>query len=238
MHRRYIVFIGLLVLAVSSIAENDTRTVQSDFDLCKGEMERVERSVQRFQDAIVRLKRAIDNAAVEKQEGLVNAIASFESKIEYFRGRYDRAAAQADKIRSDLKNVNGPVCPSCISSSVNLYCRNSETLLADIEEYIAKASEFESRTGNQTHASDLAGSRAKSGDAAHHRSSIDSILGLRKTMLDTCSASQVKTLRSQCVINLRKADSLHNAGAFAAEEKALDIAELLLTKALHACASK
>jgi hypothetical protein len=237
MHGRYVVFIGLLSFAVSSVAGTDTRTVQSDFDRCTGEMGRVERSLQRFQDAIGRLKRATDGAAVEKQEGMVNAVTSLESKSEYFRGRYDRAAAQADKIRDDLKNVNGPVCPSCVSSSVNLYCRNSETLLANLDEYIAKASEIESRMRNLTHTSGL-GSLAKSGDAALRRLSIDSIMGLRKSMLDTCSAPQVKTLWSQCIINLHKADSLHNAGAYGAEGKALDIAELLLTKALHACENK
>jgi hypothetical protein len=227
----------LLFAGVLYAAESDTRVVQSEFDRCRGIMERVDRSIERYQDVIASLKRAIDAASPEKREGLIREMNSLENRVEYFRSRFDRAAGQADKIRSDLKAVKGGRCSSCISSSVNMYCRNAETMLTDIEEQIAKAAQFGSGLERASAQTASHGEQGKIDRFALRRSAIDSIMTLRKDALDSCSSASGKTLWSQSTINLHKADSLHAAGSNTSE-KALDVIELLLKKALDACGSK
>jgi hypothetical protein len=114
-----------------------------------------------------------------------------------------------------------------------MYCRNAETMLTDIEEQIAKATQFGSRMGNAPRTAQADGAQA----FARRRTAIDSLMNDKKIMLDSCSSPSGKTLWSQSTINLRKADSLHASGA-SSSEKALDVAELLLKKALDACGRK
>jgi hypothetical protein len=111
-------------------------------------------------------------------------------------------------------------------------------LLNDLEEYLARTHELENRAGNILQKTGSDGSHEKTESIAYNRSKLDSIISLRRTFLDSCSGSTGKTLWSQCKVNLRKADSLHSAGAFASEKKTLDIVELLFRKALEACGGK
>ncbi len=126
-------------------ALSDTRTVQAEFDRCTATMERVERSLRRFDDALERMKQNIGNHVPGKREEWSGEMTALENRIEYFRNRFERVRGQADKIRDDLKNLTGPACQSCVSSGVELYCRNSESLLTDLEEYLNKASDLEAR---------------------------------------------------------------------------------------------
>ncbi len=231
--RKILCIIGFLA-AIGHAAESDTRVVQSEFDRCKGIMERVDRSIQRFQDAVASLKRSLDAASAKNREGAVREMSALESRVEYFRSRFDRAVAQADKIRNDLKSVKGGRCSSCISSSVNMYCRNAETMLTDIEEQIALAVQAESRPGHASLKAGAGADRSAADKFNLRRASIDSMMNIKKIVLDSCSSAAGKTLWSQSKINLRKADSLHAQGSNTSE-KALDVTELLLKKALDAC---
>lgn len=137
---------SILFWALSSpvflMAQSETRAVQADFNRCSAVLERTERALRHFENAVERLKQSADAA---RREAWMREAAALENRTGYFRNRYERALGQAGKIRDDLKNVSGPVCPSCISSSVNLYCRSGETLLSGIEEYLNKAADLETR---------------------------------------------------------------------------------------------
>jgi hypothetical protein len=229
---------GMLVLAasISHAAESDTRVVEAEFDRCKGIMERVDRSIQRLQDAVSGLKHSFD-AASDKREGLIRDMDVLETRVEYFRSRFDRAVAQADKNRNDLKTVKGGQCSSCISVGVNLYCRNAETMLTDLEEQISQAMQLESRLGHAAPNDASGGDRVKTDNFSLRRGTMDSTMNVKKNVLDSCTSAAGKALWSQCNINLHKADSLHAQGSNASE-KALDVTELLLKKALDACGAK
>ena len=227
-------FVLAFMAGISLAGESDTRAVQSEFDRCKGIMERINRSIQRFQDIIADLKRTVDAAAPEKREAMSREVAPLESKVEYFRGRFDRATGQTVKISCDLKSAKGGRCSSCLASCVNLNSRNAEIMLTDVDDQIAKATQLQSRW-RRVSPEAAAGRIPGAADTyAHRRSAIDSVMGNKKTMLDSCSSSAGKMLWTQCKRNVCKADSLHAAGA-TASEKALDVAELLFKKALDAC---
>ena len=228
------VILLIITAAAYASAEEDTRSVQADFDRCKSTMERVDRSIQRYKDIIIRLKQ------LSRTEGdsASRTGASLESRFDHFRGRFDRASGQADKIRDDLKNIKGPSCPSCVSSSVNMYCRNAETLLNDLEEHIAKAADLENRMVDRSTHKDAGNPQERSESLSRRRIAIDSIIGLRKLQLDSCSFPSAKALWLQCRINLHKSDSLIASKDYVAGGKTLDIAELLIRKALDVCGNR
>ncbi len=210
-------------------ADSDTRTVQAQFQRCAQAMERVERSLRRYEDEIRRLKRAGDNLAGEKRETFRKEIAALENRLEYFRNRYERATGQADKIRDDLKSVSGPTCPSCVESSVKLYCRNAENLQTDIDEYLAKAGDLRSRMGMRGAAP------GESGDFTGRYAQLDSAYQTLTAEETACKDKAAATLLQQAGINLARADSLHAAGDETRAGKSLDIAGSLLEKAGQRC---
>ncbi len=225
-------------MTVSAAVDTDVRALHADFDRCRGVMDRVNRSIQRYKEAIGRLKRSLDGIPKEKRDRAARESAFLESRYDNFQSRFDRAKEQADKIREDLKHIKGPrcVCSPSISSGINLYCRNAETMQNDIEEYLRKVSELSSRIGQSSLVSPANAPAAGSdGSLAYRRSTIDSLVSQQKTSLDSCAAPSGRKLWSQCRVNLHKADSLHAAGLAAEERQAIDVAELLLTKAMRVC---
>jgi seryl-tRNA synthetase len=225
--RLAIVAIGFVIHG-SALAESDTRTVQAEFDRCTAVMERVERSLRRYEDAIGTIKRTPTSTSSGRSESLSQEIASLENRLEYFRNRFERARGQADKIRDDLKNISGPTCPSCVESSVNLFCRSGENLQTDLDEYLGKVSDLRARMGLKD---EKTITRAAKG-FKDHRVSADS---LYRALSDACSDKAATTLLEQARLNLNKADSLHKIGDSDATLTSLGIAQSLLDKAVKRC---
>lgn len=235
--QRIILLYGVMFTLASS-AEPDTRTVQAEFDRCKGTLDRVDRSVERFQDAVRNLKRYGMSEPRNFTDSISKEISNLESRLEYFRSRSARAAGQADKIRDELKSVKGPTCPSCVTSSVQLYCRYGETLSAEIDEYLARTSELQQRLIAHDMKKGPTGQREKNGGFVNHRVMLDSAIALKKIFLDSCVNHAGKTLWEQCVVTLHKADSLHACGAVSTAEKTVEIAKILFEKAVAKCEGK
>ncbi|MBN1309517.1 MAG: hypothetical protein JXA18_16475 [Chitinispirillaceae bacterium] len=208
-------------------ADDDTRTVEAEFERCESTMERVKRDMLRFEEAVDRLKRAIEGSKSAKDQETMQSFLKLENRVDYLRGRIDRSAGQRDKVSSDLKSA-GATCPSCVSSSVNLYCRNSETLTSEIEKCLADAAALEDRIGG--------GKSDATIDI--QRTAIAAAMAKRKSLLDTCSSEAGKTLWKQCDVNLRRADSLKAAGAVEESKQALKLVKLLLDKAISKCGGK
>ncbi len=215
----------LLFFAVTLAADSDTRTVQAEFDRCHSVMERLERSLRRFEDAMTRIKRTINRLPGGNEENdLQQESATLENRLEYFRNRFERARGQADKISGDLKSVNSPTCPSCISSSVGMYCRNSETLQNSLDEYLVKTEDLLNRLNAESTDNDASG-------FATQRSATDSL----HRSLSTCSVPSAVPLIRQVTVNLQRADSLQAVGKNDDARKALDIARTLAEKAAKRC---
>ena len=217
------IFLVIAAYAVLVAADSDTRTVQAEFDRCRSVMDRLERSLRRFEDLVAQVKRADDDGPLQHEA------AALENRLEYFRNRFERARGQADKITGDLKNVSGPTCPSCVESSVGMYCRNGETIQNSLDDYLVKAEDLLSRTGKRK-----AANTDSSSDFRQRRSAIDSLY----RALESCSEPAAAPLISQTAVNLSRADSLQAAGDDKAAATALDIAESLITKARRRCGSK
>ncbi len=209
----------------------DTRTVQADFDRCAQVIERVERSIRRYEDDLAALRRNLSRVSSDQRETVAREFQVLENRLEYFRNRLERSRGQADKIRDDLKNVSGPACPSCVESSVNLYCRSGETLRTDIDEYLGKAADLRGRIGMS------AGSSAN--DYATHfeerRAAADSLYRSLNAESKTCADKAAATLLKQASINLARSDSLHAAGDTEGAGKTLGIARSLLDNAAQRC---
>ena len=220
-------------------ADSNIRSVQADFDRCETDMERVKRELLRFEQAVKRCRRLLSqNNGL--QQRFTDDVAKYENRVDYFRGRIDRSFGQRDKIRTDLRNIKGTTCPSCITSSVELYCRNSENLTNDINDYISQITALED---NIISAGGKDSSTPSSSDTppvsfSRRRAAIDTTLSRSKEQLDKCSSGTGTILLRQCTINLQRADSLNAAGAVEQSFTALNLADHLLIKALSACKGK
>ena len=223
------------ILAITAFsvtaAESDTRAVQAEFSRCESAFERVKRELSRYEETVRRIKASLDAGRTREHEG---DLSQLESKLEYFRGRIDRATGQGSKIRDDLRNVTGPTCPSCLSSSVSVYCRAGEGLATEIEDYLSRAATLD---GDLRNSSPHGARKAVSTDSAfvHRRNTITTSLALNQAILDSCSVDAGRTLLKQCRINLHAADSLRSSGAVERSERSLGLAEMLLDKAIKRC---
>jgi hypothetical protein len=227
---------AVLLAAAAGAADSDTRSVQSEFDRCAAVMERVEREMRRYEESVKRLMRTAEETPRSVPREVTQDLGNLEGRIEYFRRRIDRAAAQADRIRGDLKGVKGPTCPSCVSSSVNLYCRNGERLLAEIGDYASRASALQGRLRSMPGgtAADTASSAGDTSFAAR-RGLIEEAIAAKGPLLDSCAVDAGRTLWAQCRTSLRAADSLHAAGSVEQSRRMLGLAGMLLEKALDKC---
>ncbi|MBN1127454.1 MAG: hypothetical protein JXA71_00605 [Chitinispirillaceae bacterium] len=208
---------------------SDIRNIQADFDRCVSLMERVERSLRSFEDRVVRLKQQAGHMESDVAAREKSVIEALEGRVDYFRNRLDRANGLADKTRDDLRNVNGPVCPTCVVSSVNLYCRSAEMLQTDTDEYALKASDIETRL------SGAAGGGDTQTSFERDRRSIDSLVIRHRARLDSCADRAGKTLWQQALLNLRRADSLAAAGEAARAVRSLRLSRDLMGKAKKKC---
>ncbi|MBN1575220.1 MAG: hypothetical protein JW913_01615 [Chitinispirillaceae bacterium] len=219
-------------------ADDDTRTVEAEFDRCESTMERVNRDMLRFEEAVGRLKRALDGSKAAVDQETMQSFLKLENRVDYLRGRIDRSAGQRDKIQGDLKS-SGATCPSCVTSSVNLYCRNGEMLTREIEKCLAEASALENQIYSRSKTAEQKPGQAaadSSLDASH--GAIAEEVKKHKPLLDSCRTKAGKTLWKQCEVNLRRADSLKAAGASDQREQALKLVKLLLDKAIAKCGGK
>jgi hypothetical protein len=179
------------------------------------------------------IKRDISRIVSGQQETSTQELQALESRLEYFNNRIERTRGQADKIRDDLKNINGPTFPSCVESSVNLYCRSGESLQTDIEEYLGKTGDLRARMGTKPDA-DV---KVDTTVFKLQWTSADSLYRVL-SMPDSCTDKAGLTLLAQAHINLVKADSLYAARETEKAEKTLGIARSLLDKAVQRCGVK
>lgn len=234
---KFLLCILIVITAFSTIASADsnTRSVQSEFDRCTAVIERFERSLRRFEDAVNVLKRDPTQLPVTGKDLITREIASLENRYEYFCNRFERVRGQADKIRGDLKNLSGPICPSCVLTSVNLYCRTGETIQNDIDEYLLKAAELKNRIGIQQKLPIQTENISKGTVSfTRRRTSADSLC----TIAQSCNNPAAATLYRQGVLNLQRADSLYKNNKETPAFTVLNIAVSLLQKALHRCNNK
>ena len=219
----------LLLQLVSFGAESDSRSVQAEFTRCQTVLNRVKRDMARFEQIILSIDKQSGREFSEDHE-----LVTLRNRMEYFRSRIDRAENHADKLRRDLSKISGPTCSSCLSSSVGLFCRNSETLSTELDDYCARASALAVRA----HSGPLNSLPRDSVDSSAHvrRARIDSTMARSQPILDSCADEAVAKLMKQCRVNLLAADSLLVCEEVQKAHKMLDLAELLFKKVLEKCA--
>ncbi|MCX7726203.1 MAG: hypothetical protein N2053_05080 [Chitinispirillaceae bacterium] len=227
----------LLIPIILSLgnAESDIHTVKAEYERCLSVMERVERTIRRYEELMKSLQNKLKNFK-DENVSLSKEITSLENRLEYFRNRYERAKGQADKINSDIKEIKGPTCPSCIESAVNLYCRNTETLQNELEEYTEKALELDgklSMSGTNNEENKPLSNRDDSKDKIYisYRTLTDSLY----KALNICEDSVAEIFSLQIAKNISKADSLYNIKETSSAFKHLNIAEALINKVKKRC---
>ncbi|MBD3345392.1 MAG: hypothetical protein GF401_10055 [Chitinivibrionales bacterium] len=114
----------------------------------KNKKERCVRRLERAEQQLEKLERSIDHldmmAEASGNETIGRHVETSLNKIEYFKNRLDRTRNQVDKIEDDLAAQDDAApCKDCIRSSVNLMCRQAESIYSELAEYSAKTGEFE-----------------------------------------------------------------------------------------------
>jgi hypothetical protein len=230
-----LITLAVLSLVIAVVGSQSKKQAQADFERCAGLMDRAQRTLRTYEQGVDRLKklagRLIPENSVQEKDG----IEALESRVDYFRNRMERAAGLADKIRDDLKNVSGPTCPSCIVSSVNLYCRSAESLQEDIDEYLRKLSDLETMLGR--HAAENY-SDNKGAAYLQEKRNLDSVVAAVRKTGDTCNNRAGRTLWNQALINIARADSLYAAGNSAEARHSLSIGRVLLEKSAVKCTDR
>lgn len=226
--------ISFLLLSVTMItADSDTRSVEAEFERCETTMERTRRELVRFEEVMQRVKRSLDNTTLDSTQSAVRDVFKLTNRIEYLRSRIDRSNGQRDRIRNDLRNVKGPSCPSCLSSSVDLYCRNGENLAGEIDDCLSQATVLEDR---------LHGLQSPHDDQPEsfpdRYKKIEQKLSEKNGVFESCGSAAGTALWEQSRINLGRADSLYREGEKNQSLEALDLVELLVKKALKKCGGK
>jgi hypothetical protein len=231
-----IVFLVLFLSFPILSTDSDTRSVEAEFERCETTIERSRRELARFEEVIQRLKRSMDKATLDSTHTAVRDVFRLTNRIEYLRSRIDRLNGQRDKIRNDLRNVKGPSCPSCISSSVNLYCRNGENLAGELDDCLSEATALEDQLRSRK---ERTGSSSEKPESFSHRyRKIEKTISEKKTLIASCGSAAGAALWEQSGINLARADSLNKAGEENQSLETLDLVELLIQKALKKCGEK
>ena len=231
----YQILFAISIGCTSAIADSDIRIVKAEFNRCSAVIDRFERSLKQYEDDVDALKRNTEQLWSTFKDSFSREIVSFENRREYFRNRFVRVQEQADKIRDDLKDVSGYKCPSCVSSNINLYCRTGETLQNDITEYLSKVSDLHKRIILKNKSSTgLPKTSADKVIYSQRRITADSVFQL----VQPCDDPVAVTLRTQVVVNLKRADSLYKNTNTPSALIVLDIAESLLQKTLQRCNKK
>jgi hypothetical protein len=218
-------------------AQADTRAVNSRFERCGLIMERVDRAIRRYEDIIEKQKRIGSTAAGKNSGNTGYETVNLENKLEYFNNRADRARNQADRIRDELKNISGPSCPSCIESSVNLYCRSAEDLLSQIEEQISISAEMmvDAGTASRNTGQPEAGTTKKH-DYPSNRRIVDSLIAAISVKIGSCPDKSAAVFFKQAITATTRADSLATmAGDTVSAQLNLNTAETLIRKAELKC---
>jgi|GEM_PF-3476145 len=233
---------SLLLLSCISLcagAGSQMRTVESTFERCESVMERVKRDMLRFEEEVERLRRSFDAQAASADDKTAQAILKLENRVDYLRGRIDRTASQRDKVRNDLKNISGPICPTCVSTAVDLYCRNSESLTREIETARTDASALHDKIGHVSPSATSEEGRRQSANTDSLHTALRKAGKNANPRMDSCKDGSAVTLWNQFRINLNRADSLKTAGTVGEEyTQTLHLAQLLLQKALSKCSSE
>lgn len=224
-----ILTVAFLLVTAQIHADPSTSTVQAEFSRCESSMKRVERDINRYEELVNELRNIL---RTERQDAECNPleISSLHSRVQYFRSRLERTRSQAGRIRSDIKNVKGPTCPSCLSSSVELYCRHCDHLSEAVMEYYSKASDVRDRVRQ---------SREETAEPDDSLLVLLNSLGERiashQAIQDSCSSPAGKALWEQCSVNFNAADSLFSAGRIEKSEQALNLSRILFEKAMQKC---
>jgi vacuolar-type H+-ATPase subunit I/STV1 len=135
--------LGTLIIA-PSISAQTVESVGSQKDRCLRKLEKVERNLDNTNAAVDRIKRlrqAAQDAEAQQADAFLEKAAN---KIEYTSNRVERCRNQLEKIESDLANVStGNQCPKCISSNVNLFCRQIESIYSENADLMSEIVGFE-----------------------------------------------------------------------------------------------
>jgi chromosome segregation ATPase len=222
----------ILFCSIGTVSgESDTRSVKSDFDRCTSAIERTQRELLRFETMLQNIEKDISKKGAAVSNDHRRELQQLMAKYEYLNNRIDRTTGQRDKISSDLKNLSGPVCPSCVSSSVDLYCRSSETIQNELDAFTGRASVLQDAIQGED-------APANKTDFISRRQKITRNIEQYGDSIETCSSAAGKLLWKQCRINLQRADSLHDAGKTEQSIKTLSLVELLVTRAVTKCSEE
>ncbi len=127
-------------------------------DRCADQFERARQLMSTFEAAADRfrsLRPPPDKQSAARAEQFGH---SLQVKHDYLRNRLDRIRNLSEKTRSDIETQRrqSSSCPDCIASSIDLFCRQVESLIEEIGEQIGAIRDFERAMGSAAAGDDAA----------------------------------------------------------------------------------
>jgi hypothetical protein len=122
---------------------------------CAQRLQRCERLHSSFAAGVRRISTMQKEFGGAKKASDENFAQSMSAKDEYLKNRIDRIKKMSEKIVSDIQtgSASSQGCPSCIVSSVDLFCRQVDALLSELNDVNAKIREYESNARKRRKAS-------------------------------------------------------------------------------------
>jgi len=122
-------------------ATENTDQAGSRKDRCVGQMDRIDQQIEKITIITDELSRLTPRNPHEADR-ISRFVQTSRNQLEFFRNRIDRAKNQDERISGQLQQNQSTLCPPCISSDVNLLCRQIESLTGDVSDYMVRANEF------------------------------------------------------------------------------------------------
>lgn len=128
----------LMFGVVFGVGAEDIESARARLELCSDQLNRTEYELDRTEQTIEDL-RDID-IATGSPENLAGTLESLSSRHDLLKRRLTRARTQYARIKDRLGDLSGS-CPDCISSDVDLFCRQAENVYSESGELLDRIRE-------------------------------------------------------------------------------------------------
>jgi tetratricopeptide (TPR) repeat protein len=182
---------------------------------CINRLDRCERLYASFIAGVHKLEMLGSLSAENGSNNVEEFIAPLANKVEYIKNRIERLRKMSEKISGDIAigSDKSSGCPDCIVSSVELLCRQIESVLSELSDTNSKIHEYEIALKRNRNVAAL---------MEKNQSIIDSLKKANTTASDFLTLSEVAGRQKQAENALRRGD----------KEKALEIS-LTITETLE-----
>jgi hypothetical protein len=195
---------GFLIIPAFQIAEAATWTqIDQSLNRCSNSLDRARRMLSTYEAETERLRRVGVKSERENHDYKNRLLDAASTRAEYLRNRIERIENLYTRLERDIetKRRESGSCPSCISSSVDLFCRQSKTLLDELRGQTSIIREHQKKLERKT--------LSEKSDTAKIEFPLDSLLELVASKADSTQNPRASTLLQKAYEHYNLSNKFH-----------------------------